>query len=166
MKTLIKTIALLSATIAASANASISVEHDNSTEFDIGGIIAPECKVNSTATDDALALDLTSTSAQNIASVEIWCNTGDQHISATYTSDNNGVLKNDTHNGKDIAYKINVGSAHQDLSLTSARTVNQEAGSDVEGESVAKTISIEPEVTGFEYEGTYSDTITVTVAYN
>lgn len=166
MKTLIKTIAIITTAAALNANATISVDDNNQTSFDIGGEILPECKVNSTATDGATGLDLAATTAQDVASVEIWCNTGQSTASTTYSSANGGVLKNDTHSGKDIAYLLDIADTSTGLSLTSDREVSQSAGSDVEGASVAKTVSIRPQVSGFEYEGSYSDTITVTVSYN
>ncbi|BDX05958.1 hypothetical protein [Planctobacterium marinum] len=166
MKTLIKTIAIITTAAALNANASISVEDTNETSFDIGGEILPECKVNSTASNGATGLDLASTTAQDVASVEIWCNTGQSTANTTYSSANGGVLKNDTHSGKDIAYLLDIADTSTGLSLTSDQEVSQSAGSDVEGASVAKTVSIRPQVNGFEYEGSYSDTITITVSYN
>lgn len=166
MKTVLKTIAIIASAAALNANATISVDDDNQTSFDIGGQILPECKVNSTLSSGAATLDLASSSAQDVASVEIWCNTGQSSANTTYSSANGGVLKNDTHSGKDIAYLLDIADTATSMSLTSDQEVAQSSGSDVEGASVARTVSIRPQVSGFEYEGSYSDTITVTVSYN
>lgn len=166
MKTLIKTIALMSATAALNATAAIEVAHNAQTSFEIGGTIDPECKVNSTQGANAASLDLSSTNAQEIASVEIWCNTGQANASTTYSSLNNGVLDNDTHNGEDIAYLLDIDQTQTGMSLTQAQTVSQSASTGVSGASTSRTVSIRPQVNGFEYEGAYSDTISVTVALN
>lgn len=165
MKKLIKTVALLSVTAAINANATISVDDTNETSFEISGTILPECKVNSTAVTGATSLNLASTEAQSVASVEIWCNTGQSSANTTYESLNGGVLKNDTHNGEDIAYLLDISDTETGVDLSSAQTISQGAGSDTEGLSVARTVSIRPQVNGFEYEGSYTDTISITVTY-
>jgi spore coat protein U-like protein len=164
MKNLTKTIALLSTVAALSAQANISVTDTDKTSFDIGGEIQPECKVSNSALSSATALDLSSTSAQTAANVSIWCNTGQAAASTTYSSQNAGFLVNET--GKKIAYKIDIDGTASDLALTSDQVVSQESGQGVEGADASKSVSIKPVVTGFEYAGTYSDTIEVTVAYN
>ena len=166
MKTLIKTIALTALAIAVNANATISVSDNQQTSFDIGGSIAPECKVNQIQAPGAASLDLSSATAQNVANVEIWCNTGQSSANTTYASTNNGVLKNSKHEGKDIAYLVDISDTATGLSLTSAQQVSQSSGADINGDSEVKTVSIRPQITGFEYEGAYTDTITVTVSYN
>lgn len=166
MKTFLKTATLLSVVAAVNAHATILLTHTEQTSFLIGGNIAAECKVNSTAATNATSLDLSSSSAQNIANVEIWCNTGQSTASTTYESFNNGVLDNNTHQGEDIAYLIDISETSSDLSLTSSQTVNQSASTGVNGASTSRTVSIKPQITGFEYEGAYSDTISVTVSLN
>jgi hypothetical protein len=166
MKTLIKTIAIVSSFAALNANAAIQVSDDNQTSFDIGGSIEAECKINSTALTGAATLDLASTASQDVATVELWCNTGQSTASTTYTSTNSGVLKNGTHDGQDIAYLLDVSQTQSDMNLSSAQTVAQASNTGVDGASTSRTVSIKPQITGFEYEGSYSDTITVTVALN
>lgn len=166
MKTLLKTVALMSAAATINANAAIQVSHTEQTSFQIGGNIPAECKVNSTESVNSASIDLASTSAQEIASVEIWCNTGQSNASTTYASINNGVLVNDTHSGEDIAYLIDIAETGSDMSLTSSQTVSQTASTGVNGTSTSRTISIKPQINGFEYEGGYSDTISVTVSLN
>ena len=166
MKTLIKTIAIVSSFAALNATAAISVSNNASTTFDIGGSIAAECKINSTRNASAATLDLTSSNAQEVATVELWCNTGQSTASTTYTSTNAGKLKNATHNGQDISYLLDVAQTQSDMNLAIAQTVAQASSTGVDGASTTRAISIKPQVNGFEYEGTYSDTITVTVALN
>lgn len=164
MKTLLKTVALLSASVAINANAVISVSDTNETQFEIGGTIQPECKVNNTTSAGASTLNLASSDAQQVASVEIWCNTGDASASTTYSSLNGGVLTNE--NGQDIEYRVDISDTQSDVNLSTDQTFQQSSGSGVSGASAARTVSISPVITGFEFAGTYSDTIAVTVTYN
>jgi spore coat protein U-like protein len=166
MKTFIKTVTFLSAVATINANATIQLSHTNQTSFQIGGRIAAECKINSTTAIDSSTLNLASSAAQEIADVEIWCNTGQATASTTYESLNNGVLDNENHAGQDIAYLIDISDTESNLSLTTPQTVNQAAGSGVSGTSQSRVVSIKPQITGFEYEGVYSDTILVTVTLN
>lgn len=166
MKTIIKTIAIVTSFAALNANAAIELSHTDTTSFDIGGSIAAECKINSSQAAGATSLDLASSGSQDVASVELWCNTGQSTASTTYASLNNGVLSNGTHSGQDIAYLLDIAETGSDLSLTSAQTVAQSSNTGVSGASTSRTISIKPQVTGFEYEGGYTDTITVTVSLN
>lgn len=164
MKTLIKTIAIVSSVAALNANATISVSDTDQTSFDIGGQILPECKVSNYSPERSTSLDLSSSEAQTTASVSVWCNTGQGTASTTYASTNGGYLVNE--NGQQIAYSVDISGTANDLSLTSAQTVNQNAGSGVDGAEQTRTVSVKPIITGFEYAGTYSDTIEVTVSYN
>lgn len=164
IKTLTKTIALLSTFAALTAHADIAVTDTDTTSFDIGGEILPECKVSNSALNAATSLDLSSTDAQTAANVSLWCNTGQGTASTTYSSENSGFLVNE--NGQKIAYNIDIAGTANDLSLTSAQTVNQQSGQGVDGADSTKAVSIKPIVTGFEYAGTYSDTIEITVSYN
>lgn len=163
-KNIAKTFALLSTVAALSAHAEITVSDSDTTSFDIGGEILPECKVSNSASTSATSLDLTSTEAQNAASISIWCNTGQGTASTTYSSANAGFMVNE--NGQKIAYNLDIAGTASDLSLTSAQTINQASGAGVDGTDQARTVSIKPVVTGFEYAGVYSDTIEVTVSYN
>lgn len=164
LNTFTKTAAILSTVVALTAQADIAVTDTDTTSFDIGGEILPECKVSNSALSAATSLDLSSTDAQSAANVSIWCNTGQGTASTTYSSQNAGYLVNE--DGKKIAYKIDIDGTASDLALTSDRTVNQQSGAGTDGADATKTVSIKPVVTGFEYAGTYSDTIEVTVAYN
>lgn len=164
MRMLNKSVLILSITAAFSASAAIQVADTNETSFQIGGEILPECKVSSTALSGATSLDLGSTSAQDAASVSIWCNTGQENATTTYESTNAGFLVNAE--GKKIAYKIDVAGEQTDIALTSATTIQQSTGTGVDASDETRTISIKPEVTGFEFSGTYSDTIEVTVTFN
>ncbi|MCC2607279.1 hypothetical protein [Planctobacterium marinum] len=165
MKKFIKTVALLSVTAALNTNAAISVDDTAETSFEIGGTILPECKVNNTSSSGAMSLNLASTEAQGVATVEIWCNTGQSTANTTYESLNGGVLKNGTHSGEDIAYLLDISDTQTGIDLSTAQTVSQGSGADIEGASIARTVSIRPQVNGFEYEGSYSDTISITVSY-
>lgn len=168
MKTINKTLIAIAAFTALNANAKIALDADDNTSFDIGGEITSECKIDNTSSNDALDLNLASSEAQSVASVEIWCNTGQSTASTTYSSLNNGKLKNGTNSGQDISYLLDIADTANGtgLDLSTARTVSQASGIGTSGESESKSISIRPQVSGYEYAGTYSDTISVTVSYN
>ena len=166
MKNFVKTIAVTSAAMALQANAVINVSDTQQTSFEIAGNIQPQCKITNTATALANTLNLASSEAQNVASIEIWCNTGQNNANTTYSSNNAGVLKNATHSGRDIAYLLDVSETQNGLNLATDQTVSQTSGIGINGETIARTIAIRPQVNGFEYEGTYSDTISVTVSIN
>lgn len=164
MKNLTKTLALISAVMTLTANAEIAVTDTDTTSFDIGGEILPECKVSSYSPERSTSLDLSSSEAQTTASVSLWCNTGQGTANTTYASANAGFMVNE--NGQKIAYTMDVSGTASDLSLTSAQTVRQISGSGVDGAQQTRSVKIKPIVTGFEYAGVYSDTIEVTVSYN
>lgn len=166
MKTLIKTIAIVSSFAALNANAAIKVTDDDKTSFDIGGTIKAECKINSTTLTGAATLDLKTAAYQDVATVELWCNTAQSTASTTYTSTNSGKLKNGKHSGQDISYLMDISQTQSDMNLSSAQTVAQSSSTGTKGDSTVRTISIKPQVNGYEYEGSYSDTISVTVALN
>lgn len=166
MKTVLKTIALVSAATALNAQASIELSHTHETSFQIGGTVEAQCKVNSIQSTNAASLNLASTSAQEIATVEIWCNTTQSTPTTTYASANSGKLANNKHTGQDIAYLLDIDQTQTGMSLTNPQTVNQDVSTGVTGSSTSRTVSIRPQVSGYEYEGGYSDTISVTVALN
>ncbi len=164
MKTLTKTLAILTTAATFAANASISVEDDATTNFEIGGTIPSECKVSSSALSGASSLDLSTTDAQNAATVSVWCNTGQASANTTYSSENDGRLFNSDRN-EYISYLLDIGST-SNVNLNSDHVESQTAGSGTSGTSADTTIAIRPQVNGFESEGNYTDTITVTVSYN
>lgn len=163
MNTFNKSIIAIAAFTALTANATISVSDTEQTSFDIGGQILPECKVANNASESATSLDLSSTEAQTTASISLWCNTGQGTARTTYESVNGGYMVSEE--GKKIAYAIDISGTANDLQLTSAQTINQVAGNGVEGAEATRSVSVKPLVTGFEYAGTYTDTIEVTVSY-
>jgi spore coat protein U-like protein len=162
MTKLIKTISMISAAVALNAGA-VAVSDTEQTSFEIGGEILSECKVSNNTLTGATTLDLTSTTAQAAADVSIWCNTGQSTATTTYTSENAGKLVHDSA-GHQIGYELEVGG--QTLDLSQARSISQIAGAGTDGSTQSTTVSIKPLVTGFEYAGAYTDTITVTVTFN
>lgn len=145
------------------ASAQISLDATEQTSFDIGGSIAAECKVANQSSDIATTLDLGSSSAQNAATISVWCNTGQNTADTIYSSANNGFLVDDA--GNQIAYNINVGDNANALSLATPQTVQQNSGAGTEGDSQRSNLAIIPQVNGFETSGSYSDTIAITVSY-
>ena len=164
MKALNNTILALAVTTAFGASATISVSDTETTSFDIGGQIAPECKVSNFSPERSTTLDLASSEAQTTASISLWCNTGQGTARTTYSSVNGGFMVNE--NGKKIAYAVDISGTANDLRLTSAQTVNQLVGKGTDGAEATRAVRVKPLITGFEYAGTYSDTIEVTVSYN
>lgn len=163
MNKVTKTMIAIAATTAFCANASISVSDDDQTSFDIGGQIQPECKVSNSSSERSMALDLASSEAQTTASVSLWCNTGQGAARTTYSSLNNGYMV--SAEGKKIAYSVDITGTANDMLLTSAQSIKQEVGTGVDGADVARDVKVKPLITGFEYAGTYTDTIEVTVSY-
>lgn len=160
MKTFTKTLAILAVTAAFSANAAIDAADTNSTQFVVGGTVAELCKVNSTELNTN-SLDLTTTNAQDAATVNVWCNNGTSSNTTTFTSENNGVLvSNDTN--ETIAYSLTYGGQAIQLGVGASFS----SGTGVNGATEDRTVQIAAAVTGLEDAGAYSDTITVTVAPN
>lgn len=144
--------------------AAMSANSSDSVSLDMSGTIEPMCKVRNNVKARSLRLDLTSNKAQNTNNVFIWCNTGQSNANATYSSLNNGYLVNE-HN-QSIPYLLTVANTARDLSLASPKTVSQRAGSGTKGKDKGRVIKVKPQVNGFEYAGTYRDTISVTVSFD
>jgi spore coat protein U-like protein len=150
--------------VAFSAMASISVSDDDTTQLDFGGNIDAICKVRTKVKSRAINIDLTSAPRQKTSNIFIWCNTGQSQAQATYESVNGGYLVNE--NGNTIPYMIQIPQTLDNTSLATPQTVSQRAGSGINGSDKGRNIRVIPQVTGFEYAGTYRDTIQVTVAVN
>jgi spore coat protein U-like protein len=163
MNKVTKAMIALAATTAFCANATISVDDTDTTSFDIGGSIEPECKVSNYSPERSTTLDLASGTAQTTASVSLWCNTGQGTARTTYSSLNNGYMVSEE--GKKIAYSVDISGTANDMLLTSAQTVNQIVGTGVDGAQATRSVKVKPLITGFEFAGTYRDTIEVTVSY-
>lgn len=151
-------------TFASMVNANMSVTDGNTTSFDIRGEIQPECKVANQSVNQATQLNLQSQQSQAAANVAIWCNTGQDTASATYTSANDGYLVNDS--GNRIAYNLSVESNNGDFSLNDPQTLQQQSGSGFDGQGLSSQLFVLPQVSGFESAGHYRDTIQITVSYN
>lgn len=164
MKNFLRQAVLIGAMVPGLAMAKIVLTDTNQTSFDIGGEIAPECKVSNLSQEQSTALDLSSNQSQNAGNVSIWCNTGQNAADTTYSSANDGFLVND--NGNQIAYRVNVDGVTSELNLTTPQTVSQGAGIGVDGNDQASVVSIAPQISGLETAGSYTDTISVTVSYN
>ena len=145
-------------------NSAISVTDDNIALLDFGGSIDPVCKVRTNVKNRSLNLDLTSATRQRTSGIFIWCNTGQNQTQTTYSSDNDGFLVNE--NGNTIPYLIQIPQTLDNTSLATPQTVSQRTGSGTSGKDRGRNIRVIPQVTGFEYAGTYRDTIRVTVAVN
>lgn len=144
--------------------AAISVTDDNTAELDFGGSIEPVCKVRTNFRNRSINLDLTSSARQRTSGIFIWCNTGQSQAQTTYSSDNDGNLVNE--NGNTIPYLIQIPQTLDNTSLATPQTVSQRTGTGTSGQDRGRNIRVIPQVTGFEYAGTYRDIIRVTVAVN
>ena len=147
-----------------SANADISVSDDDIALLEFGGSVNPVCKVRTNYRNRSINLDLSSSARQKTSGIFIWCNTGQSQAQATYESLNGGNLVNE--NGNVIPYMIQIPQTLDNTSLSTPQTVSQRAGTGVNGSDKGRNIRVIPQVTGFEYAGTYRDTIQVTVALN
>lgn len=144
--------------------AAVSVSNSDITTVNFGGNIDPVCKVRNNVKNRALNIDLTSTNRSKTNNVFIWCNTGQTNAQTTYESVNGGNLVNE--NGNTIPYLIQINQTLDNASLAVPQTVSQRAGSGINGSDKGRNIRVIPQVTGFEFAGTYRDTIQVTVAVN
>ena len=142
----------------------VSVSNGDVTSVNFGGDIEPVCKVRNNIKNRSLRIDLTSSARQKTNSVFIWCNTGQSNAQATYESLNGGNLVNE--NGNTIPYLVQIPQTLDNASLGVPQTVSQRAGSGINGSDKGRNIRVIPQVTGFEFAGTYRDTIQVTVAVN
>lgn len=159
-----KTLAYALAPLLLSAQtcAEVSPSDNNTTSFNFGGTIAPMCKVAG-AQNNTAALTLSSNTSQDIGTLEVWCNTG-RDATTKYSSANNGYLVDGDNR---IAYTLDVGELGQNIDLASDfADTNTQAGQGNDGAGKTQTLKVTPKGTGLESAGSYSDTITVTVAYN
>ena len=143
--------------------ANVKVSDTASTTFHFGGTVAASCKVNNIAASGASNLTINGdNAAQNIGSLEVWCNTGN-NASTQYTSANGGFLVSGDNK---IAYTLAVGDGSEiDLARDYINS-NTNAGTGSDGSTASHQLTITPKATGLDSAGEYSDTITVTVTYN
>ncbi|MBE1299798.1 MAG: hypothetical protein GJ680_07815 [Alteromonadaceae bacterium] len=146
-----------------SATATISVSDTNSASIELSGVVSSQCKINNDGAGTA-SLDMSSSSAQSIGVVNTWCNSGGSTATVTYASINAGQLISD--GGAQVAYALDVVGVQTGINLTTPQSVTQTIGTGSDGTSAATSLNIAPVVTGFEDAGTYSDTITITIAPN
>ena len=168
INTLLKTMALSAIVLISfvsvfSAYANIKVSDTSSTTFHFGGTIAASCKVNSNASLNANSLNLLdNTASQDIGTLEVWCNTGG-NATTRYSSANQGYLVS---GDSKIPYNLSLG---QDSNISLRQEyVNSAtaAGFGSDGEGQFQSLKVTTQGTGLDSAGDYSDTITVTVAYN
>lgn len=157
-------ISIIAQVLATSCHAAILVSNNDTTNVDFGGSIEPVCKVRTNYKTRSIELDLTSATRQRTSGIFIWCNTGQTNAQTTYSSLNGGNLVNE--NGNTIPYMIQINQTLNDTSLATPQTVSQRTGTGVNGDDKGRNIRVIPQVNGFEYAGTYRDTIQVTVAVN
>lgn len=150
------------AVLAVISFAEVSVDDTNKVSFGIGGTVTPECKLVSIASNQSKFLNLKSRDRQHTADISLWCNTGQETTDATYASEHNGYLVNNT--GERIPYDISVDEEHKGVSLNSPMTINQVVGQGIQGQPVTRSIYIEPKINGFESAGIYTDTIYITLS--
>lgn len=147
------------------ANAAISASETSQSQFGVGGTVEPQCKVRVKVRERSTTLDLTSATRQKTDNIFIWCNTGQNAATATYSSVNNGFMVNE--NGDKISYLIQIpNTTSSDVSLATPQTVSQRAGTGIDGTDRRRNVRVTPQVTGLETAGQYSDTIQVTVSVN
>ncbi|XOV80548.1 MAG: spore coat protein U domain-containing protein [Aestuariibacter sp.] len=165
MKNVAKVLLMLSNLIVSlSTMANITNGDNETTSFDVGGTIQPQCKVKARNLNRAIGLDLSSATRQKTANIQIWCNTGQSQATASYSSLNGGQLVNEA--GQKIPYLMQIPNTVGDVSLSQTQTVSQRTGTGIAGDHKGRVVKITPQVNGFEYAGIYRDTIEVTVSPN
>ena len=168
-KTIISALAITQAIVltpfvlSSNALANINTADTSSTTFHFGGTIAASCKVNSNASLNANSLNLLDNSAsQDIGTLEVWCNTGG-NATTRYRSANQGFLVSGDNK---IPYSLSLGQ-DENISLSQEHINNATtAGTGTDGQTEAQLLKVTTQGTGLDSAGDYSDTITVTVAYN
>ncbi|CAM4091841.1 hypothetical protein [Pseudoalteromonas byunsanensis] len=167
MNTLLKPLFVASAIMSLSAMSAVSETTGRDAQFAIAGTVEPMCKTSSGA-NSVTDLNLSTVSqAQEIGTLDVWCNTG-ENATTTYSSANGGYLiANNAQNSK-LAYTLNIGDTTDiDLQAGAYEHLNATAaGTGSAGETKATLLKITPQINGLNDAGTYSDTITVTVSAN
>jgi len=103
-----------------------------------------------------------STSTWSIGDVTVVSNVKNWTIALSSANSGSLVLASD--NTEKIAYTVTLGSLFTAVSLSSAQTSSAQARTAKAGNAYALSVSI-PSSTSFYQAGTYSDTITVTIAH-
>ncbi|WP_105169105.1 hypothetical protein [Pseudoalteromonas sp. T1lg23B] len=167
MNTLLKPLFAISTVFSVSALAAVTDTTSSDAQYSFTGTVEPMCKTSS-GTNSVTGLNLsTASQAQEIGTLDVWCNTGD-NATTTYSSANGGYLiANNAQNSK-LAYTLNIGDTTDvDLQAGAYEHLNATAaGTGSAGETKATLLKITPQINGLNDAGTYSDTITVTVSAN
>lgn len=149
---------LLTAGIAQAANTSV--------EIPLQGVLPKECTVTALLDGPFDALDMKSTAIQGAESLSPVCNYGGT-LSVTFTSANSGNLRTGGDDGSramQVPYTFSVsGTSLNNVSLRSPQTVSNwpAVANNVQTRSMSVTL-----VQAATIAGTYTDTITATVAPN
>ncbi|MCF6435444.1 hypothetical protein [Pseudoalteromonas sp. MMG022] len=167
MITILKPLFAISAIISLSTMSAVTETTGSEAQYSFTGTVEPMCKTSS-GTNSVTGLNLSTTSqAQEIGTLDVWCNTG-ENATTTYSSANGGYLVADNAQNSKLAYTLNIGDTTGiDLQAGAYEHLNATAaGTGSSGETQATLLKITPQVNGLNEAGTYSDTITVTVSAN
>lgn len=143
-------IALLAGTAHAATSADIT----------LSGSVAQDCSVSLSSanyTVDLLAGENNST----VATVTETCNDSDGFV-ISFSSANSGVLQNDDNPGEQKAYTISYGAGISSQSLAQDKSTSYSTFTS--GNSVPLQMNLDAHTVGVLAAGTWSDTITVSIA--
>ncbi|MFC3030997.1 hypothetical protein ACFOEE_00430 [Pseudoalteromonas fenneropenaei] len=167
MHSILKSLLLVAVVTAMPVVSNVTDATTAQAKFSFEGAVEPACKTSSGINSIAgLTLD-TSQQAQEIGTLEVWCNTG-ENATTEYSSLNGGFLVANNAQGSKMAYTLDIGDTtgvdlqngiYKHLQATVAGTGNT-------GDTKATSLKITPLANGLNAAGTYSDTITVTVSAN
>lgn len=133
----------------------------------IGGEIAAQCSLGVNPQAIAQDLDLSpGAGAQTVASVTLWCNTGQGTAQVTYASQNEGLQHNSLSDR--IDYQLSVSGSTGSFLVTSgdsSRTWPQVTGNINVGPQT-RSVSVDPQTSLMTPAGEYSDVIAISVAAN
>ena len=141
----------------------VTVGPDTSINIPLSGTVAKKCSISAYLDGPFNALNMGITTSQGAESVSVNCNYGGS-ASVTFSSANNGVMKNGTDT---VGYKVYVsGSANpfsSGVALTSPIVWNGWPASTNSNQTRSLSVALDAPAT---VAGTYTDTITLAVAAN
>lgn len=151
------------ALLAASFLTAGAAQAASSVQIPLTGVLPKACDVSAFLNGPFDALDMTSTSVQGSESITARCNYGGT-LSVTLSSLNAGKMVNRSHGGAEVPYGVTIsGSPLNNASLASPQTISNwpAVTNAVQTRSISVTLANAATVAG-----TYTDTITVSVAPN
>lgn len=140
--------------------AAMNANAATSADLTLTGTVAQDCSVSLDTA--SYTVDLVSgESDSTVATITEICNDADGYT-ISFSSANSGVLQNDDNAGEQKAYTISYGTGISGQSLSQARSVSYSTYT--AGNSVPLRMDLSAHGAGVLAAGTWSDTVTVSIA--